>query len=106
MLKLFSPESAVQRSLFGLASVRPAPADLLTNDVLDDFGYYAWVRPLFAIPYLTAAVTVVVLYLAYRSWREGWWSWRGRAHFAAVALSLAWYPWHLWSWGFIGPYRP
>ena len=86
-----------------LISVFTAPVELrlVTDEVLKTFGYYPWVRPLFVIPYLTAAATLYVLYLALRSWRERWWARLGRLHYSIVALTLAWYPLHLAYWGFI-----
>ena len=73
----------------------------LNDEVVSNFGYYPWVRPLFVIPYLTAAATVYVLYLALRSWREKWWTGLGRVHYSSVAITLAWYPFHLVSSGII-----
>ena len=86
-----------------LAALFLAPRELgLTSDeILLNFGYYPWVRPLFVIPYLTAAATVYVLFRAYRSWREKWGNVLGRAHYSVVAITLAWYPFHLALWGFI-----
>ena len=86
-----------------LAELFFAPRDLgLTSDeILRNFGYYPWVRPLFVIPYVTAAATLYVLYLAFRSWRESWWNGFGRMHYTVVAITLAWYPIHLAFWGFI-----
>ena len=73
----------------------------LTDEVVRNFGYYPWVRPLFVIPYLTAAATVYVLYLALRSWREKWGTRLARVHYSIVAITLAWYPFHLVSSGII-----
>ena len=86
-----------------LISVFTAPIEmrLMTDEALQIFGYYPWVRPLFVIPYLTAAGTLYVLYLAVRSWREHWWARLGRLHYSIVALTLVWYPLHLVYWGFI-----
>ena len=80
-----------------------APIDLrlMSDEMLRNFGYYPWVRPLFVIPYLTSAATLYVLYLAFRSWRETWWNGFGRVHYSIVAITLAWYPLHLALWGFI-----
>ena len=79
------------------------PDDLkwLTDEVARNFGFYPWVRPLFVIPYLTAAATLFVLYLAFRSWREKWWTRLGRVHYSIVAVTLAWYPFHMVYAGFI-----
>ena len=79
----------------------PDALRLLSDPLVSNFGYYAWVRPLFVIPYLTAGATVYVLYLAFRSWRERWWSRLGRVHYSIVAITLAWYPFQLLYWGFI-----
>ena len=79
----------------------PSATGLTSDEVIRNFGYYPWVRPLFVIPYLTAAATLYVLYLAFRSWRERWWNWFGRVHYSVVAIALAWYPFHLAFWGFI-----
>ena len=67
----------------------------LTDEVARNFGFYPWVRWLFVIPYLTAAATLYVLYLALRSWRKKWWTVLGRVHYTAVAVTLAWYPFHM-----------
>ncbi len=64
-------------------------------------AYPPWLLPLFYIPYLTGAATVYVLYLAWRSWREKWWTGLGRLHYTIVAITLAWYPFHLYALGFI-----
>ncbi len=72
----------------------------LTDEVARGFGYYSWVLPLFYIPYLTAAATVYVLYLAIRSWRKRWWTGLGRVHYSIVAITLAWYPFHLFVSGY------
>ena len=79
----------------------PSEARLTSDEVIRNFGYYPWVRPLFVIPYLTAAATLYVLYLAFRSWRQKWWTRLGRVHYSIVAITLAWYPFHLAYWGFI-----
>ena len=86
-----------------LFSALRAPDELrwLTDEVAGNFGYYSWVLPLFYIPYLTAAATVYVLYLAYRSWRKKWWTGLGRVHYSIVAITLAWYPFHLFASGYI-----
>ena len=81
--------------------IPPDELRLMSDAVVQNFGYYPWVRPLFVIPYLTAAATVYVLYLAFRSWREKWWNRFGRVHYSVVAITLAWYPFHLAFWGFI-----
>ena len=81
--------------------IAPSEAGLTSDEVIRNFGYYPWVRPLFVIPYLTAAATLYVLYLAFRSWREKWWNRFGRVHYSVVAITLAWYPFHLAFWGFI-----
>ena len=80
-----------------------APDELrwLTDEVARGFGYYAWVLPLFYVPYLTTAASVYVLYLAIRSWRKGWWTGLGRVHYRLVAITLAWYPFHLYASGYI-----
>ena len=86
-----------------LFSALRAPDELrwFTDEVAGNFGYYPWVRPLFSIPYLTAAATVYVLYLAFRSWRKKWWTVFGRAHYSIVAITLAWYPFHLFASGYL-----
>ena len=86
-----------------VVTVLNGPDDLkwLTDEVARNFGFYPWVRPLFVIPYLTAAATVYVLYLALRSWRRKWWTMLGRVHYSIVAITLAWYPIHLVYLGFI-----
>ena len=81
--------------------IPPDELRLMSEEVVQNFGYYPWVRPLFVIPYLTAAATLYVLYLAFRSWREKWWTRRSRVHYSIVAITLAWYPFHLAFWGFI-----
>ncbi len=73
----------------------------LMDEVVRNFGYYPWARPLFYIPYLSAAATVYVLYLAWRSWRKKWWTVLGRVHYSIVAVTLAWYPLQMVYWGFI-----
>ena len=83
-----------------VSSVLAGERTFMTDWVVRNFGYYPWVRLLFVIPYLTAAATVYVLYLAFQSWRERWrspwrekwWQWLDRVHFSTVAVSLAWYP--------------
>ena len=86
-----------------LFSALNAPDELgwLADEVARNFGYYSWVLPLFYIPYLTAAATVYVLYLAYRSWRKKWWTRLGRMHYSIVAITLVWYPFHLFASGYI-----
>ena len=34
------------------------------------------------------------------SWRETWWTGLGRVHYSFVAITLAWYPFHLFALGF------
>ena len=86
-----------------VVTVLNGPDDLkwLTDEVARNFGFYPWVRPLFVIPYLTAATTVYVLYLALRSWRRKWWTMLGRVHYSIVAITLAWYPIQMVYAGFI-----
>ena len=74
-----------------------------TDDIVSNFGYYPSIRQWFIIPYLIAPIAVLVLYLAYRAWRERWWSLLGRVHYTLVALSLVWSLVYLRLWGFIGP---
>ena len=74
-----------------------------TDDVVRNFGYHPSIRQWFIIPYLIAPIAVLVLYLAYRAWRERWWSLLGRVHYSLVALSLVWSLLYLRLWGFIGP---
>ena len=74
-----------------------------TADVVRNFGYHPSIRQWFIIPYLIAPIAVLVLYLAYRAWRERWWSLLGRVHYTLVALSLVWSLVYLRLWGFIGP---
>ena len=48
-----------------------------------------------------------VLYLAIRSWRKRWWTGLGRVHYSSVAITLAWYPFHLVYTGYflhLGPH--
>ena len=73
----------------------------VTDGMVRNFGYYSWVRPLFVIPYLTAAAIAYALYLARRSWRDKWWNSLGRVHYSIVAITLLWYPIHLVYLGFI-----
>ena len=73
----------------------------LGDEVVRNCGYHPLVLPLFYIPYVTAAATVYVLYLAFRSWRETWWTGLERVHYSFVAITLAWYPFHLYALGFI-----
>ena len=73
----------------------------LADEVVRSFGFYPWARALFVIPYLTAGATMYVLYLAWRSWREKWWTGLGRVHYSIVAITLAWYPFHLFASGYI-----
>ena len=75
----------------------------ITDDVVRNFGYHSSIRQWFIIPYLIAPIAVLVLYLAYRAWRERWWSLLGRVHYTLVALSLVWSLVYLRLWGFIGP---
>ena len=89
------------KRLLSFAVDGPDEMRWLTDDVVRDFGYYGWVMPLFYIPYLLAAATTYVLYLAFRSWREKWWTGLGRVHYTIVAITLAWYPFHLYASGFI-----
>ncbi len=86
-----------------VVTVLNGPDDLkwLTDEVARNFGFYPWVRRLFVIPYLTAAATLYVLYLALRSWRKKWWTVLGRVHYSIVAVTLAWYPFQLVYAGFI-----
>ena len=72
------------------------------EDVVRNFGYHPSIRQWFIIPYLIAPIAVLVLYLAYRAWRERWWSLLGRVHYSLVALSLVWSLVYLRLWGFIG----
>ena len=74
-----------------------------TADIVSNFGYYTSIRQWFIIPYLIAPIAVLVLYLAYRAWRERWWSLLGRVHYSLVTLSLVWSLVYLRLWGFIGP---
>ena len=110
---------AAQHMLFGFMALVPQPRPLwlvgmwwsvinawhelqwFTDGMVRNFGYYSWVRPLFVIPYLTAAAIVYVLYLARRSWRDRWWNGLGRVHYSIVAITLLWYPIHLVYLGFI-----
>ena len=73
------------------------------TDVVRNFGYHPPMRQWFVIPYLTAPIAVLVLYLAYRAWRERWWSLIGRVHYTLVALAIVWSLLYLRVWGFIGP---
>ena len=73
------------------------------EDVVRNFGYHPSIRLWFIIPYLIAPIAVLVLYLAYRAWRERWWSLLGRVHYTLVALSIVWSLVYLRIWGFIGP---
>ena len=75
----------------------------VTDDVVRNFGYEPSARQWFIIPYLIAPISVLVLYLTYRAWRERWWSLIGRVHYTLVALSLVWSLLFLRLWGFIGP---
>ena len=86
---------------WAVLSFLTAERSWLTDAVVRNFGYYPWTRPLFVIPYLTAAATVYVLFLALRSWREQWWTRLGRLHYSVVAVTLAWYPFLLVSSGLI-----
>ena len=104
---------AAQHMLFGFMALVPQPRpswlvrmwwsvinawhelQWFTDGMVRNFGYYSWVRPLFVIPYLTAAAIVYVLYLARRSWRDRWWNGLGRMHYSIVAITLLWYPIHL-----------
>ena len=81
--------------------VGPGQLRWLADDVARNCEYPPWILPLFYVPYLTAVATVYVLYLAFRSWREKWWTGLGRLHYTIVAITLAWYPFHLYSLGFI-----
>ena len=71
-------------------------------DVVRNFGYHTSMRQWFVIPYLIAPIAILVLYLAYRAWRERWWSLLGRVHYTLVALSIVWSLAYLRVWGFIG----
>ena len=71
-------------------------------DVVRNFGYDTSIRQWFVIPYLIAPIAILVLYLAYRAWRERWWSLLGRVHYSLVALSILWSLLYLRVWGFIG----
>ena len=73
-----------------------------TGVVVRNFGYHPSIRLWFIIPYLIAPIAVLVLYLAYRAWRERWWSLLGRVHYSLVALSLVWSLVYLRLWEFIG----
>ena len=73
------------------------------TDVVRNFGYDPSMRQWFVIPYLIAPIAVLVLYLAYRAWRERWWSLLGRVHYTLVALSIIWSLAYLRVWAFIGP---
>ena len=73
-----------------------------TGDVVRNFGYHPSIRQWFIIPYLIAPIAVLVLNLAYRAWRERWWSLLGRVHYSLVALSLVWSLVYLRRWEFIG----
>ena len=73
----------------------------LADEVVRNCGYHPLVLPLFYIPYGTAAATAYVLYLALRSWREKWWTRLGRVHYSIVAITLVWYPFHLFASGYI-----
>ena len=85
-----------------LHSVVSGAQGLLTGEVVRHFGYYSWARPLlFSIPYVTAAATVYVLYLALRSWRKKWWTTLGHGHYSVVAITLAWYPFQMVYAGFV-----
>ena len=75
----------------------------ITDNIVSNFGYYPSARQWFIIPYLIAPISVLVLYLTYRAWRERWWSLLGRVHYTLVALSLVWSLAFLRLWEFIGP---
>ena len=81
--------------------VGPGQLRWLADEMVRNCVYPPWLLPLFYIPYLTAAATVYVLFLAFRSWREKWWTGLGRVHYSVVAVTLAWYPFHLYALGFI-----
>ena len=100
ILLAFSTLAPSQGLPWPVFSVLSGERTWMTDRVVRNFGYYPWTRPLFVIPYLTAAATGYVLYLAFQSWRERWrspwrekwWQWLGRVHYSIVAVSLAWYP--------------
>ena len=41
------------------------------------------------------------MYRAFRSWRKKWWTGLGRVHYSIVAITLVWYPFHLFASGYI-----
>lgn len=100
VLLSFSTLAPSQELPWPVSSVLAGERTWMTGEVVRNFGYYPWVRLLFVLPYLTAAATVYVLYLAFQSWRERWrspwrekwWQWLDRVHYTIVAVSLAWYP--------------
>ncbi len=70
-------------------------------DIVRNFGYDTSMRQWFVIPYLIAPIAILVLYLAYRAWRERWWSLLGRVHYTVVALAIVWSLAFLRVWAFI-----
>lgn len=73
--------------LIGLGSVLSGMAE--QNPFLIGFGVPVSTRSLFALPWLVAVASAVLLLLAVRAWKEAWWSKAGRVHYLLVALACA-----------------
>jgi len=61
-----------------------------------------WFVGLLAIPLLTAALTVGLLLLAARAWREEYWSFAGRVHYSLFALAALVFVWFVNYWNLLG----
>jgi hypothetical protein len=66
------------------------------------FGLPPDTAPLFAVPWVAAALTAGLLGMTFLAWKDGYWSLAGRVHFILVAAAAAGFIWLLYSWGLMG----
>lgn len=66
------------------------------------FGLPPEAAPLFAVPWVAAAFTMALLWLALLAWKDDDWSPASRVHYTLVVGAAAGYIWLLYSWGLMG----
>ena len=57
------------------------------NPFLLAFGLPGSASPLFLLPWVAIALTVVAVVIAVAAWKNGWWTLTGRVHYSAVAAA-------------------
>jgi hypothetical protein len=63
------------------------------------FGLPPEAAPLFVVPWVAAALVVVLVLLAVLAWVRGYWSVWGRVHFTLVVLAAAGFAWLVYQLG-------